>query len=87
MAMQEYLNQQFPLGPGDLSLHPAGVLDDVADLREESAEAPGGCRSNLRSSAGFAGASCLWGRLGGGPPYLDFRRGPLRRPSDRSRTP
>ena len=27
--MQEYLNQQFPLGPGDLSLHPAGVLDDV----------------------------------------------------------
>jgi len=35
--MQEYLNQQFPLGPGDLSLHPAGVLDDGVDLREERA--------------------------------------------------
>lgn len=55
--MQEYLNQQFPLGPGDLSLHPAGVLDDVVDLREESAEELGACRSSLRSSAGFAGAT------------------------------
>jgi len=54
--MQEYLNQQFPLGPGDLSLHPAGVLDDVVDLREERAageDRPGACRSTLRSSAGF----------------------------------
>ena len=54
--MQEYLNQQFPLGPGDLSLHPAGFLDDVVDLREERAageDRPGACRSTLRSSAGF----------------------------------
>jgi hypothetical protein len=57
MAMQEYLNQQFPLGLGDLSLHPAGVLDDGVDLREENAEELGACRSNLRSSAGFAGAT------------------------------
>jgi hypothetical protein len=70
--MQGYLNQEFPLGLADLRLHRAEVLDDVADLREESAEAPGACRSNLRSSAGFAGAACFWGRLGGG------RRGPLR---------
>ena len=74
--MQAYLNQEFPLGLTDLRLHPAGVLDDVADLREESADEPGACRSKLRSSAGFAGASCLWGRLGGG------RRGPLRQPID-----
>ena len=32
----------------------------------------GTCRSNRRSSAGFAGATRFWGRLGGG------RRGPLR---------
>lgn len=38
MAMQEYLNQQFPLGPGDLSLHPAGVVDHLVDLQEERAE-------------------------------------------------
>ena len=56
MAMQEYLNQQFPLGPGDLSLHPAGVLDDAVDLRDERAAELGACGSNLRSSAGFAGA-------------------------------
>jgi hypothetical protein len=89
MAMQEYLNQQFPLGPGDLSLHPAGVLDDGVDLREERAageDRPGACRSTLRSSAGFAGATCLWGRLGGGP-LLDVRRGPLRQAIGRSRTP
>lgn len=54
--MQEYLNQQFPLGLGDLSLHPAGILGDVVDLREESAEELGACRSSLRSSAGFARA-------------------------------
>ena len=84
MAMQEYLNQQFPLGPGDLSLHPAGVLDDVVDLRDERAageDRPGACWTTLRSSAGFAGAPCLWGRLGGG------RRGPLRQAIGRSRTP
>ena len=80
MAMQEYLNQQFPLGPGDLSVHPAGVLDDVVDLREESAEELGACPSNLRSSAGFAGAIYSRGGLGGAP-LLDVRRGPLRRPS------
>jgi hypothetical protein len=79
--MQAYLNQEFPLGPGDLSLHPAGVLDDVVDLREESSEKLGACRSNLRSSAGLAGAIYSGGRLGGG------RRGPLRRPIGRSRTP
>jgi hypothetical protein len=82
--MQAYLNQEFPLGPGDLSLHPAGALDDVVDLREERAageERPGAGRNTLRSSAGFAGATCLWGRLGGG------RRGPLRQATGRSRTP
>jgi len=65
--MQDYLNQQFPLGLADLRLHPA-----EADLREESLEKLGPCGSNLRSSAGFAGATRLWGRLGGGC------RGPLR---------
>jgi len=70
--MQEYLNQQFPLGPGDLSLQPAGVLGDVVDRRDERAageDRPGACRSTLPSSAGFAGASCLWGRFGGGPSW------------------
>ena len=57
--MQAYLNQEFPLGLTDLRLHPVGVLDDVVNLREGSAEELGACRSNLRSSAGFAGATAL----------------------------
>jgi hypothetical protein len=36
--MQAYLNQQFPLGPGDLSLHPAGVADAPTDLPDEATE-------------------------------------------------
>jgi hypothetical protein len=69
MAMQEYLNQQFPLGPGDLSLHPAGVLDDVVDLREERAAGLGACGNNLRSSAGFAGAIYSGGGSEGAPSW------------------
>ena len=69
MAMQEYLNQQFPLGPGDLSLHPAGVLDDVVDLHEERAAGLGACGSNLRSSAGFAGAIYSGGGSEGAPSW------------------
>jgi hypothetical protein len=75
--MQEYLNQQFPLGPGDLSLHPAGVLDDGVDLREERAageDRPGACRSSLRSSAGFAGATYSGGGSEGPP--LGLQKGP-----------
>ena len=87
--MQAYLNQEFPLGPGDLSLHPAGVLDDVVDLREERVageDRPGACRSTLRSSAGFAGATYSGGGSEGAP-YWTSEGTLLRRSTGRSRTP
>ena len=33
--MQAYLNQEFPLGLTDLRLHPVGVVEDPAEVRDD----------------------------------------------------
>jgi hypothetical protein len=36
--MQAYLNQEFPLGLTDLRLHPVGVVEDPAEVRDDGVE-------------------------------------------------